>query len=125
MHDSLLSAFYPLPSISLFGALAKKEEAVEPPGVCIAFQTNEREDRTTGAAHTRPWTAHNSRLIDEKIPIRSLCSMEYYVVVIGRIFERIEDFFELLEHRISRNSLTYDSVVTQQQGRDVSGSSEN
>lgn len=42
MHDSLLSAFYPFPSISLFGALAKKEEAVEASGVCIAFQTNER-----------------------------------------------------------------------------------
>lgn len=51
--------------------------------------------------------------------------MEYYVVVIGRIFERIEDFFEPLERRISRNSLTYDSVVMQQQGRDVSGSLEN
>lgn len=104
--------------------LPRKKKQSSPRAFVLLFKRT-REDRTTGAAHTRPWTAHNSRLIDEKIPIRFLCSMEYYVVVIGRIFERIEDFFEPLERRISRNSLTYDSVVMQQQGRDVSGSLEN
>lgn len=58
MHDSLLSAFYPFPSISLFGALAKKEEAVEASGVCIAFQT--KRERTGLEATHEAMNGHNS-----------------------------------------------------------------
>lgn len=61
------------------------------------------------------------RLIDEKIPIRSLCSMEY-VVVIGPNIRK--DFFELGTVG-SRNSLTHDSVIAmRQQQRQRGGSLE-